>query len=33
MPGSVVRAGLAHQVLPLESIGPAIKGHFGGSTQ
>jgi len=32
MPGSIVKAGLAHEVLPLESIGPAIKGHFGGST-
>ncbi|MFL5124477.1 MAG: CheB methylesterase domain-containing protein, partial [Microvirga sp.] len=33
MPGSIVRAGLAHEVLPLESIGPFIKGHIAGSTQ
>jgi two-component system chemotaxis response regulator CheB len=32
MPGSIVKAGLAQDVLPLESIGPAIKAHIVGST-
>lgn len=31
MPGSVVKAGLAHDVLPLDSIGPALKATIGGS--
>ncbi|MGO4705024.1 chemotaxis response regulator protein-glutamate methylesterase [Microvirga sp. 2MCAF38] len=31
MPGSVAKAGLAHDVLPLDAIGPALKGHITGS--
>jgi two-component system, chemotaxis family, protein-glutamate methylesterase/glutaminase len=31
MPGSVAKAGLARDVLPLEAIGPALKGHITGS--
>jgi len=31
MPGSVAKAGLAHEVLPLEAIGRALKGHITGS--
>jgi two-component system, chemotaxis family, protein-glutamate methylesterase/glutaminase len=31
MPGSVVKAGLAQDVLPLEAIGPALRGHITGS--
>jgi two-component system, chemotaxis family, protein-glutamate methylesterase/glutaminase len=30
MPGSVVRAGLAQSILPLEFIGPALKNHIAG---
>ncbi len=33
MPGSVVKAGLAHEVLPLESIGRSLKGHITGSSK
>jgi two-component system, chemotaxis family, protein-glutamate methylesterase/glutaminase len=32
MPGSIVRAGLAKTILPLDAIGPALKGHIAGST-
>jgi two-component system chemotaxis response regulator CheB len=32
MPGSVVKAGLAQDVLPLQAIGPALKGFIAGST-
>jgi two-component system chemotaxis response regulator CheB len=32
MPGSVVKAGLANDVLPLEAIGPTLKGHIAGPT-
>jgi two-component system chemotaxis response regulator CheB len=31
MPGSLVRAGLARDVLPLPSIGPTLKAHIAGS--
>ena len=31
MPGSVARAGLAQDILPLEAIGPVLKGHITGS--
>src|SRR3712207_9206634 len=31
MPGSIVKAGLAHEILPLESIGRSLKGHITGS--
>ena len=33
MPGSVVKAGLAHEVLPLESIGRSLKGLITGSSK
>lgn len=33
MPGSLVKAGLAHEVLPLESIGRSLKGHITGSAK
>jgi two-component system chemotaxis response regulator CheB len=33
MPGSVVKAGLAHDVLPLESIGRSLKGLISGSSK
>jgi two-component system chemotaxis response regulator CheB len=33
MPGSVVKAGLAHEILPLESIGRSLKGHISGSSK
>lgn len=33
MPGSVVKAGLAHEVLPLEAIGRSLKSLFVGSTR
>jgi two-component system chemotaxis response regulator CheB len=32
MPGSIVKAGLAQSILPLRSIGPALKGHITGLT-
>ncbi|NIX78400.1 protein-glutamate methylesterase/protein-glutamine glutaminase [Microvirga terricola] len=32
MPGGVAKAGLAHDILPLEAIGPAVKGYITGST-
>lgn len=32
MPGSVVKAGFAQDVLPLQAIGPALKGYIAGST-
>ncbi len=32
MPGSIAKAGLAHDILPLEAIGPVLKGHITGST-
>jgi two-component system chemotaxis response regulator CheB len=31
MPGSIAKAGLAQDILPLESLGPALKGHITGS--
>jgi two-component system chemotaxis response regulator CheB len=31
MPGSIVKAGLAQDVLPLDAIGPTLKGHIVGS--
>jgi two-component system, chemotaxis family, protein-glutamate methylesterase/glutaminase len=31
MPGSVVKAGLAQDILPLETIGPTLKGYITGS--
>lgn len=31
MPGSVARAGLAHDILPLEAIGPVLKRHISGA--
>lgn len=31
MPGGVAKAGLAHDILPLEAIGPALKGYITGS--
>jgi two-component system chemotaxis response regulator CheB len=33
MPGSVVKAGLAHEVLPLESIGRSLKGLITGASK
>ncbi|MEE1655394.1 chemotaxis response regulator protein-glutamate methylesterase [Microvirga sp. CF3062] len=33
MPGSIVKAGLAHEVLPLESIGRSLKGHITGCSK
>jgi two-component system chemotaxis response regulator CheB len=30
MPGSIVKAGLAQNILPLDAIGPALKGHIAG---
>ena len=33
MPGSIVKAGLAHDVLPLESIGRSLKGLISGSSK
>jgi two-component system, chemotaxis family, protein-glutamate methylesterase/glutaminase len=30
MPGSVAKAGLAQDILPLEVIGPVLKGHITG---
>ena len=30
MPGSIAKAGLAHAVLPLPEIGPALRGHLSG---
>jgi two-component system chemotaxis response regulator CheB len=30
MPGSIAKAGLAQDILPLEAIGPALKGHITG---
>ncbi|QRM30163.1 chemotaxis response regulator protein-glutamate methylesterase [Microvirga sp. VF16] len=33
MPGSVVKAGLAHEVLPLESIGRSLKGLMTGASK
>jgi two-component system chemotaxis response regulator CheB len=33
MPGSVVKAGLAHEVLPLEAIGRSLKGLITGSSK
>ena len=33
MPGSIVKAGLAHEVLPLESIGRSLKGLITGSSK
>jgi two-component system, chemotaxis family, protein-glutamate methylesterase/glutaminase len=32
MPGSVAKAGLAQDILPLEAIGPVLKGHITGAT-
>jgi two-component system chemotaxis response regulator CheB len=32
MPGSIAKAGLAQDILPLEAIGPTLKGHIVGST-
>jgi two-component system, chemotaxis family, protein-glutamate methylesterase/glutaminase len=32
MPGSIAKAGLAQDILPLESLGPALKGLITGST-
>ncbi len=32
MPGSIAKAGLAHDVLPLDAIGPALKGYITGSS-
>jgi two-component system chemotaxis response regulator CheB len=32
MPGSVAKAGLAQDILPLEAIGPTLMGHIVGST-
>jgi len=32
MPGSIAKAGLAQDILPLEAIGPVLKGHITGST-
>jgi two-component system chemotaxis response regulator CheB len=31
MPGSIAKAGLAQDVLPLEALGPTLKGHITGS--
>ena len=31
MPGSIAKAGLAQDILPLEALGPALKGHIIGS--
>lgn len=33
MPGSIAKAGLAHEVLPLEAIGPSLKSIFAGLTK
>lgn len=33
MPGSIAKAGLAHEVLPLEAIGRALKNHITGSSE
>lgn len=33
MPGSVVKAGLAHEVLPLDAIGRSLQGHIAGTTR
>jgi two-component system chemotaxis response regulator CheB len=33
MPGSIVKAGLAHEILPLESIGRSLKGLITGSSK
>jgi two-component system chemotaxis response regulator CheB len=32
MPGSIAKAGLAKDILPLDAIGPALKGHIAGPT-
>ncbi|WP_264478485.1 protein-glutamate methylesterase/protein-glutamine glutaminase [Microvirga rosea] len=32
MPGSIAKAGLAQEILPLEAIGPALKNYITGST-
>jgi two-component system chemotaxis response regulator CheB len=32
MPGSIAKAGLSQDILPLEAIGPVLKGHITGST-
>jgi len=31
MPGSIVKAGLAHEILPLDAIGRSLKGHIAGT--
>ncbi|WP_243374084.1 protein-glutamate methylesterase/protein-glutamine glutaminase [Microvirga solisilvae] len=33
MPGSVAKAGLAHEILPLDAIGRSLKGHIAGATR
>jgi two-component system chemotaxis response regulator CheB len=33
MPGSVAKAGLAQDILPLDALGPALKGYITGSPQ
>jgi len=30
MPGSIAKAGLAREILPLDAIGPAVRGIFTG---
>jgi two-component system chemotaxis response regulator CheB len=32
MPGSIAKAGLAQEILPLEAIGPVLRGHIAGPT-
>jgi two-component system chemotaxis response regulator CheB len=33
MPGSVVKAGLAHEILPLDAIGRSLKGLIAGASR
>jgi two-component system chemotaxis response regulator CheB len=33
MPGSIVKAGLAHEILPLEAIGQSLRGLITGSSK
>lgn len=33
MPGSIVKAGLAHEILPLDVIGRSLKSHIAGTTR
>ena len=32
MPGSIAKAGLAQEILPLEAIGPVLRSHIAGPT-